>query len=64
MACGTDCLHGQAAFINRQYAASVARSRLENMCLLNIESQPSEIRLTGIVCTIGKIKLQFINFTT
>jgi hypothetical protein len=39
---------------NCQSAASSARNRLENMCLLNIESVPSTTRLTGIVCTIGK----------
>lgn len=39
-----------------QLKAAEADTRLDHLSALDIDSQPPPIRLTGIICTIGKKK--------
>lgn len=41
----------------QQQGVSNATSYLEHICKLDINSQASFMRLSGIICTIGKCKL-------
>ena len=40
---------------HQQLHAAMATTRLEHLCALNIDSEPSTCRMTGIVCTIGRL---------
>ncbi|KAL5019721.1 hypothetical protein ScPMuIL_002613 [Solemya velum] len=46
--------HSGAYYVqSQQLAAAYTRSHLEHMCALDIDSEPHQIRMSGIVCTIG-----------
>ena len=45
---------GSAFIQHQQLHAAMADTYLEHMCLLDIDSEPSVFRSTGMVCTIGQ----------
>lgn len=45
--------HGVEKIYPQQIPAAFARTRLESICALDIDSNPSPHRMTGIICTIG-----------
>lgn len=46
----------------QQLHAAMADTFLEHMCLLDIDSEPTVSRNTGIICTIGQHNIVLLHF--
>jgi len=45
---------------SKQSRAAAAATQLDHMCALDIDSKASYVRLSGIICTIGKQVRNFL----